>query len=188
MFTEFKVEKALQATSYLLSKHPEGRARYYCLMKMLYMADRRSIKERGTPITTDTHVAFEHGPSLSNTYNCIKGEHPCTDRFAQHIRRDGSYHLLLVRGAGKGKLSRFELLKLDEVYEEFKDFTWELWRDYTHTLPEWQKHDPSRNPHGSRSERIHIEDILEAVGLADQTPAIVEDLLAQQAADRFFGK
>src|SRR5688572_14417051 len=68
--------KTVQATAVLLQAAPGERMSYMRLLKLLYLADRRMMRETGSPITFDRVVAMKHGPVLSETYSLIKGEHP----------------------------------------------------------------------------------------------------------------
>lgn len=63
----FDVKKVAQATAYLLKSMREERHNFMALLKMLYIVDRKSLKESGFPITGDTYVAMKHGPVLSRT-------------------------------------------------------------------------------------------------------------------------
>src|SRR4051812_40017770 len=109
MFASFKFEKALQSAAYLLKRFG-GRVGYYELLKTLYMADREAIAERGTPITTDTHVAMPKGPTLSITYNCIKTQSEHDREFQKFIKKHDIY-VELVDDPGRGSLSRWETRK-----------------------------------------------------------------------------
>jgi uncharacterized phage-associated protein len=42
------------------------------LLKLMYLADRKSLLETGVPITGDSISALDKGPVLSQTYNRLK--------------------------------------------------------------------------------------------------------------------
>jgi len=46
---------------------------YLKLMKLLYLADRESMRRNGRPISGDRYVSMDHGPVLSQTLNLING-------------------------------------------------------------------------------------------------------------------
>jgi uncharacterized phage-associated protein len=76
----FNIEKAIQAVAALLHFHGSKEMSYLRMLKLLYIADRETLKETGRPITGDRIVAMEHGPVLSSVYDLIKGVHrggPC---------------------------------------------------------------------------------------------------------------
>ena len=72
MSFRFDVNKVAQATAYLLRSMEKERHRFMALLKMLYIAERESLKENGFPITGDTYVAMRHGAVLSRTYDLMK--------------------------------------------------------------------------------------------------------------------
>jgi uncharacterized phage-associated protein len=53
----FDERKAAQAAAYLLKKH-DGRLNFMKLIKLLYLADRKSLLENGKPITGDRMLAM----------------------------------------------------------------------------------------------------------------------------------
>ncbi|MHC5055763.1 MAG: Panacea domain-containing protein [Planctomycetota bacterium] len=166
----FDFDKALQAAAELLRHEPHrqmGRVRF---MKLLYIADREALKETGRPITCDAVVAMEHGPVLSRLYDIIKGESLESPRFDEHIGQQG-YLLFLKADPGKARLNRFEIRKLREVSERYRDCgDWEIAKE-THGFEEWIKHNP-----GESSCPIPLEDVLAAVGYSpDRIEAILQD-------------
>ena len=51
----FSTKRAAQAVAVLLRAAPDSRMDYRKLMALLYIADRESIKETGSPITGDSY-------------------------------------------------------------------------------------------------------------------------------------
>ena len=70
--TMFNERRVAQMAAYLLD-HARTRMKYLKLMKLLYLADRESMKRHGHPISGDRYVSMDHGPVLSNTLNLING-------------------------------------------------------------------------------------------------------------------
>lgn len=70
----FSVERTAQAAGILLQAEEGHRMKYIRLLKLLYVADRESIRQSGFPITGDNVYAMRNGPVLSTTYNLLKGE------------------------------------------------------------------------------------------------------------------
>ncbi|HTH08426.1 MAG TPA: Panacea domain-containing protein, partial [Acidovorax sp.] len=64
----FNERKAAQAAACLLHK-AGGSLSVLKLMKLMYLAERRSLKKYGDTITGDAFVSMPHGPVLSMTYN-----------------------------------------------------------------------------------------------------------------------
>ncbi len=157
----FSFRKTLQAAALLLKGEPGGTMNYTKLLKLLYLADRESIRECGFPITGDMAVAMKNGPVLSLTYDLIKAEGE-TPEWSKHIERCSQYDVRLVSDPGDTALSDFERKTLSELRARHAgdDFA-ELIR-IVHELPEWKKNDP-----GDGMRPIPIKDILEATGRSE---------------------
>src|SRR5436190_21060219 len=65
------VPKTVQAICLLLKAMKTDRLEYISILKILYIADRESLAERGAPITGDVPVAMKNGPVLSAVYALI---------------------------------------------------------------------------------------------------------------------
>ncbi|MBM4042280.1 MAG: DUF4065 domain-containing protein [Planctomycetes bacterium] len=178
----FDFRKTVEAAGVLLRSRPPhmmGRVR---LLKLLYLADRESLKETGAPITGDEAVAMKHGPVPSETYDLIKGEHIRTAEWSGFFE-NMDYYVRLANQPGTGSLSRYEIEKLNEIAERFEnDDEWAV-AEKTHDLPEWRKNDP-----GDSSRPIPFEDILEAVGRGAQIPEIRAEAQADEHFARLFGE
>lgn len=164
----FRERKALQAVAYLL-RLAGGRMNYMKLLKLLYLADRAALIERGAPITTDRPVSMRYGPVLSNIYSLIRDQAMpgAASLFARFIVQKQPYEVALEGEPGDGDLSRYEKKVIDRVWREHGEKTqWEL-VDFTHALPEWV--DPE-----SSSVEIRPEQILEGARLPE--PEIRERL------------
>lgn len=177
----FRFHKTLQAAAALLRTQPPhimGRLR---LIKLLYIADRESLRETGAPITGDRVFAMKHGPVLSETYDLIKGEHMRSPEWSRHFENIGSY-VRLLEDPGTGRLCKYEIEKLNEVFRRFEcDSDWDV-AEATHQFPEWRKND-----RGDSSRRIPYEDILEAVGRSPDVDSIREDARASAFLDHLLG-
>jgi uncharacterized phage-associated protein len=177
----FKFEKSLQAAAYLLRRESSRQMNYMRLVKVLYMADRESLKARGEPITGDRFAALERGPVLSEVLDLIKGSHLRSPEWGEFIRRD-EFDVVLARDPGVTHLSRFEVELLERVAEENRAYDeWDMVK-ITHQFPEWRKNDP-----GKARKWIPLKDILEAVGRPADLPDIETDAEAARAFARVFG-
>jgi uncharacterized phage-associated protein len=152
----FSEEKATAAAAVLL-KEAGGRMKYLRLIKLLYFAERESLRQNGRPICGDDYVSMQHGPVLSRVLNLAKESATESKTWRRHIHLDADYRVKLVRDPGVGALSEAEIEILMRVSRRFKDKTqWQI-RDLTHRLPEWQ--DP-----GQSCFPIFVDEILSAVG------------------------
>lgn len=179
MNLRYRQERATQAAARLLQLRG-GRMSYLKLLKLLYLADRKSLVEHGRPITFDRFVSMDHGPVLSQTYNLIVAEEPPDKRsyWREFISEPEHYEVHLLKEAPSGELSAAQEGVLGEVFAEFGHLSrWELVK-FTHTLPEWV------DPQGS-SIPIAIRDVLRASGLDEEEAEAVEgDLAGEDALER----
>jgi len=150
--------------------------RYMRLLKLLYIADRVSLKETGRPVVGDRVVAMKHGPVLSRVYDCIKGEYPdqlVWDRFFEIV---DCFDIHLKKAPGVDELCRYEIDVLKRVATDraLKD-DWEIVEE-THSFEEWS--DP-----GSTSMPISYQTILRALGREDQSDRLLREARADEALD-----
>jgi len=172
----FDVRKAAEAAAFLLNREPGRAMTRIRLIKLLYLADRRSLELTGRPITGDRVVAMKHGPVLSNTYDCIKGECVHQSVWDAHFVSEG-HTIRLVSAPDILSLSRCDCDILEDVYSKYAALDEWAIVDETHNLPEW--HDP-----GNTSVNIPYATILGAVGRGDQAEQILRDASADAAVDR----
>jgi len=182
MHFPLKVSKAIQAIGVLFRHDRVDRMNYMRLLKLLYIADRESLRETGRPITGGPVVAMERGPVLEEVDALIRGQHTEMPLWDEYLRKD-RYNLELLKDPDVKQLSRYEIAKLQEVAKKHEDDDeWALSR-HTHDFPEWQK-----NQAGASCRPIPLEDTLEAVGLGQAVPAITEEARDVAFFDRLFGK
>ena len=81
-------EKAVQCISYFIRKSG-GRLEKLKVIKLLYLADRLSLTERGKPLNFDEYFSMPHGPVTSASLNGINGglSHPSWKLLT--LRKDG---------------------------------------------------------------------------------------------------
>ena len=173
----FSQRKVAQMTAFLLDRG-RGRMNYLKLMKLLYLADRESLKRHGEPISGDRYVSMDHGPVLSQTLNLINGAVEAEEKGWSHwIADKADYEVSLRRKASRDvldELSEAEFDVLDAIYAKFGRMDqWKL-RDYTHRYcAEW------KDPEGS-SIPIEIVDIFKALG---RSPAEAKKLAGRIERD-----
>lgn len=129
---------------------------YTKLIKLMYLADRRSLIETGMPITGDEMCALPNGPIISYTLNCISGAGD--EQWDSFFRKDG-YDLVMMRDPGEDLLSPYEMHIVDELHREHLSRNFGAMIEYTHRLPEWRKNNPGRS-----MRPIYTKDVFEAAG------------------------
>lgn len=179
MIFDFDSRKATQAAAVLLSA--EGRAMDRMrLLKLLYLADRKLLAERGRPITGDRAVAMNRGPVLSHVYNLIKGAERSPEDWSRFIDSAGK-QVVLVGDPGTGDLSRREIDALEEIGQRYRAMTTLGLSALTHEFDEWRH---NFVPDSSRP--IPWVDVLKATGQADRIAAFEAKLAEQNLLDSIF--
>jgi uncharacterized phage-associated protein len=152
MTFRFNERKAAQAAAYLLRKRG-GTWSYGQLIKLLYLADRQKILDRGAPITGDRLVSMQHGTALSLIYEVIR-DGPSEDLgrvWAEYVSAPRDYQVQALKNE-TDELSRYELRVLDDIDRQFGSMSFSQLRNYTHQLPEWE--DPGQSSRTIPPERI----------------------------------
>src|SRR5438128_2364421 len=116
---EFNVLKTIQAIGVLLRTLNRGQLEYLSLMKMLYLVDRESVRERGRPVTGDCAVAMKNGPVLSGIYDLINFNGPRDLPLWTRFLTKDEYDLILNENPGTDHLSRYEIRKLEEIAKSY---------------------------------------------------------------------
>lgn len=176
----FDFERACQAVACLLRPLPGQRMNYMRLLKLLYLAERKSLAESGAPMAGGSVVAMERGPVLEDVFSLIRQKHACTPEWSQYFRLD-HYELVMLKDPGNRRLTPIIVDILNAVasmHEEHDEFDMV---DITHHLPEWKKNDP-----GKSSRPIPLRDILEAVGRGDEFEQIIEYAQRKEVSARVF--
>lgn len=177
----FDIPKAIQAVGVLLRSSMGRRMNYLRLLKLLYIADRESLHDKGRPITGSRAVAMPRGPVPTAVTNFIRGPHVEMPRWNKYFRVDGYEIGRTDAEPDIGELTRYELEKLEEIIRRYRDKDeWAMVQE-THKFPEWIKNDP-----GESSRPLSLEDILAAVGRSQDSGARVQEEQQQATFDRIF--
>jgi uncharacterized phage-associated protein len=159
----FNERKVAQMAAFLLRKEGD-KMPHLKLMKLLYLADRKSMELYGLPISGDRIVAMPHGPVLSMTLNLSNGDVESVAGGWESLIADRAGHEISLKRANAitredmDELSQADINVLEAVWGQFGHMTrWEI-RDYTHEhCSEWT------DPKGS-SFPISYERIFRALG------------------------
>jgi len=172
----FDEKKAVAAAGVLLV-HSGGRMNYLRLIKLLYIADRRSLANRGRPIVGGRYVSMPLGPVLSEVLNLVKEGGLIWSQVIEKSR----YDAVLKGRVDTGRLSGDEVKILLKAASDYKDDDrWTIVRKM-HKLPEW------KNP-GRSSLDIPVEDILKALKFEKGKIAKIRQQSIERASfDKLFG-
>lgn len=176
MSWHFNPGKATQAAAYLLKLGNADRMNYLKVLKLLYLADRLSIREKGYPVTGDDVYAMDYGPVLTRVYDFIRARPRLgADVWAESFRTD-NYDLVLLSDPKIGDLSRHDIRILNKVFEEHHDVNGFDVSELTHDFPEWQQH-----YRRDTSTLIPLDAILQSL---DFSPADREKILQEAESDK----
>jgi uncharacterized phage-associated protein len=175
--------KAAQAAAFLLHR-AGGRLPLIKLIKLLYLAERESLRRYGDTITGDSFVSMPNGPVLSMTYDHINAALPSAPGGWSAWVADRDNNDVALCDPSKVADPRQDLLALSETDAECLDAIWEQfgamgkWElvAYTHSpaCPEWE------DPHQS-SRPIPAARLLRALGYdSAQAQALVKRLHEQR--------
>lgn len=184
----FSEKKAAQVAAFFLFQ-ARGRLPVLKLMKLMYLAERRSYQQYGEPIIGDTLVSMEHGPVLSRTLNRINGMTPSAeDGWDMWVSDREGYDVALsdaslIRTPEEDllELSDVDLSLLAETWAEFGHLSKYQIRDYTHEkCPEWVDPDGSSVP-------IRMDRLFEVLNFdTNQSQSLVARLDEQRAINSAF--
>jgi uncharacterized phage-associated protein len=166
MTSGFNARKAAQVVAYLVHKSPSKRLNVVKLIKLVYLADRASIKSFGFPILDDDdRVSMRLGPVNSTTYRFVNGEE--IDPAWTALLRDRANHEISAKPAALesdwDELSDADIQCLDKTWAKFGNFQPFDLVEWTHNpknVPEWE------DPNGS-AYLIPMRRILTALGVSD---------------------
>lgn len=184
----FDARKTIAAAGEILRRQPGLRTNYMRLLKLLYIANRNCLRDKGRPICGDRVYAMKRGPVMSATLDLINGRDPESPQWSASIAKD-HYDIVLTNDPGNLLLSKYEIRILQQVCEDFADSDeWELVAWCHENLPEFKKHDPSReDSKDTLRELIPPADIFEAVGRLDQMDDLLTETNASLGFSRLFG-
>lgn len=184
----FNEKKAAQAAAFFLFQAGQPMS-VLKLMKLLYLAERRSFERYGSPMIGDRLVSMTHGPVLSTTYSHMNGELESAEGGWESWIADRAEHDLALRNQAAIKSPEEDLLELSdadlsvlaEIWARFgKMGKYEI-RDWTHkNCPEW------KDPEGSMIP-MKIEELFAALKYSpEQTREALERLESESAVTAAF--
>jgi len=183
MFLPFDSQKAIQMVGVILRNHRASIASKLRILKILYVADRESIRDTGYPMLGSRVVAMDHGPLHSAALDLINGEHIDEPQFSQHFEKFG-YMLQMSKDPGVGRLSRNDIEIIESVCQRYASVgDWDLAHDITHSFDEWKACHSA-----GTSTTIPLEAIIDAVGRAADRNQIIEDIRLEKMAESAFGE
>lgn len=174
---QYNAKKGAQVVAYFASKNENKRIEVIKVVKLVYLADRESIRRFGFPILNEDRYSMRLGPVNSMTYSHIKGEYDLEKcGWAEYLQDRENHEVSAVKRDGEeedcwDELSDAEIECLDSVWEKFgKMGKWDLvnWMHDSRNIPEWE------DPNGG-SVLIPLERIMRNVGI-ENTEELAEEV------------
>ncbi len=185
----FDIDRAIQLAAFCIRQSGSDRMNTMKLLKLLYIADRESLKTAGYALTGDAPFALPHGPVPTRIYDLTKtssdwaflDQNPEEATWCAHFRTEGR-DLCIAEATGEDRLSDHDKHVISEVMERYGQLDQFELRDLTHEFAEWRNNDP-----GSSSRPIPLRDILEALGRGETTEAVEQAQREDQYFAQIFG-
>ncbi|NOR62343.1 MAG: DUF4065 domain-containing protein [Rhodobacteraceae bacterium] len=155
-------QKAAQTIAYF-AMHEGNAINILKVIKLVYLADRESLRRRGHSIQNEVRVSMPHGPVNSTTLDYLNGAYRNDGGWSNYLQ-DRANNDVGLADSNMGKesldsLSNGDLSILDDVWAEFGSLDRFDLADWTHNnIAEWQ------DPNGS-STPIPLDRIMTAIGL-----------------------
>lgn len=181
---KFNERKVAQMAAYLLQLRG-GQMSKLKLMKLLYLAERESLRLYGVPMTGDKLVSMDHGPVLSKTLDLIRDTaiDAAEDGWNSLIMQKNVHDLELIRSVQEDdldELSKADIDLLASVWQEFGHLDRWAVRDFTHALKEWVDPDGTSLP-------IRYKDVFVACGYDEkQAMELSDHINDERYIDRIF--
>lgn len=176
----FDYRKASQATACLLRREKNRRMSSSRLLKLLYVADRESIREIGRPIIGGEYTVTGRGPMHGAMLDLIQGTDFDSPRWAALFRQE-HYELEMIADPGCGDLSKHDIETLNRVAIRYQDEDDHDLREMAIAFQEIASGDGRRG-------RIAFKDIVKAVGREQDFEAILRDAKEKTVFDNLFSE
>lgn len=158
-------EKATQAAARLIEQSG-GPIDYLRLVKLAYLADRESLKERGMPIIGGHYFSMRKGPVISEVMNFVNQRN--APNWKRSISARHGNEVRLENHADTEELSQSEIDILDATVANHRHRTTDELVDWCH------KNCPEYEDVGAQQRKpITVESILKAVGKSHKKVASI---------------
>ncbi|MEM9709723.1 MAG: Panacea domain-containing protein [Pseudomonadota bacterium] len=163
----YNPQKAAQTVAYLSLKNNRRPLNILKAVKLVYLADRESVRRFGFPIQDETHYSMPQGPVNSTTYRHLRGEVPPDQENGWgDVLSDRHNHKVglandEIDADDLDELSDADIAVLDAVWNEFGGMNqWQLvdWTHDANNVPEWEDPNGSSNP-------IPLRRMMDALGI-----------------------
>lgn len=158
----YEPRKAAQTIAFFALKEG-GSINVLKVVKLVYLADRESLRQRGHPIQDEARLSMPYGPVNSTTLDYLNGAYRDDGGWSEFLCDRANHDVGLanqnISVEDLDELSEREIDVLEGVWSQFGNMDRFDLAEWTHEhLPEWE------DPNGS-SRRIPLSRMMAAVGL-----------------------
>jgi uncharacterized phage-associated protein len=172
-------QRVSEAASVLLRKS-NGRMNYMKLIKLLYLAERKTFETKGRPLTYDNLSSLPRGPVLSTTLDLIKNNSKSNGTWKHYYEINGKSIKVKNEFPKYKKLSPADVRIIEEVFTEYGHLGQYELAKITEELPEW------KNP-GQSSSPIELRDLLQVMNFSvEEINDIIFDINDKSSLDALF--
>jgi hypothetical protein len=176
----FDQQKATEVATQFL-KLEKGSINVMKLVKLIYLLDRESIRQRGIPVIGGAYLSMKNGPVTSEILDLINSGSlwNCETNWERFISDRQGHIVELSKDPGTEHLSEFELALIGELFAKHQKHDQWAMRDWCHVhCGEWLPLQEGR-------EHISLAKLAEEVG---RDPLeVLENAAEQTFLDEVFG-
>ena len=182
----YNPRKAAQMIAYFVLRQGERAIDIVKVVKLIYLADRESLRRWGVPFLHEPRASLPQGPVNQTTLDYIDGKRVDERNWSPILAARSKSAIGIMPAVGIADLDEFndgERQVLDDLWTKHGAYKWPSLVKWTHNsrnVPEWV------DPHGS-STPIELIDILRAVQFPDPAAAIAR-IDRQRAIERSLSK
>ena len=163
----FHYKKAVQSLNYFarLSGNKLNRMK---ALKLIWLADRLSLRKYGVTITGDTYFALENGPVPSGTRDVLQAnvyfeESETVIEYAKKYideSKEDKFDFISLTEVDTKVLSKANIEILEIIFKNVGHLSKYQIRDISHSFPEWKKFENDLNTKSISRGQMNIDDFL----------------------------
>jgi uncharacterized phage-associated protein len=136
---QFELEKTVQALNFFLNQEPSRTMDKMKLLKLLWLADRSTLRNYGYSITNDDYYAMRFGSIGTSTKDILDNDEdrPYIDEYIEVL---SDRNIKSKKAIKFDEFSETDLSTLKMVWAVYGTWTSAELSTYSHKFPEWLKH------------------------------------------------
>lgn len=157
--SQFETQKTVQALNFFLNQESSSSMSKLKLLKLLWLADRFTMRNFGYSLTRDNYYAMMHGPVGTVTKDILDNNK--TDSYiASYLQVLSNTEIKSIAPTDFDEFSETDLSALRIVNSVYGKMSPSQLRTYTHKFPEWLRFENDIESKGG-SYKMNINDFFE---------------------------